>query len=452
MKLNPIQIKARALIKDPSSKFILLKGGTGGGKTFEALDCVVDRAIAAPGSRHICFRSTSIDARSKLFEDTFRSLLEAKFPVSDGSSAWEYFRDKGSITLNPMSFKIEGSTILFSGLDEGDLDRILGPGYATIVIDEVSEIEKYKTIDTLRTRLRQKVMTVNGKELRLKFIMACNPPSERHWTFQAFKLGLNPNTGAPHSKASEWQWIHLDGKENVENLAEGYLDDLNDLDRISYQRFVIGDWYSDVENPMFHSEDIAATRLPARDPTDPADTADLIRIEVSIDPAVSSHEGSDETGIIVVGRDANDHGYVLADLSNRYQPHEWGAVAVKAYHDWNANLIVAEKNQGGDLVLSNLRTVDPNVPVKLIHASRGKEIRAEGASTAYKQQRVHHCGTFKKLEGQLLEFETGFNRRRKGSPDRLDALVHGLNSILLGEPKKVRSMAREPISGFWRTN
>jgi len=449
LKLNPIQVKARALIKDPSSKFILLKGGTGGGKTFEALDCVVDRAVAAPGSRHICFRSTSIDARSKLFEDTFRSLLEAKFPVSDGSSAWEYFRDKGAITLNPMSFKIEGSTILFSGLDEGDLDRILGPGYATILIDEVSEIEKYKTIGTLRTRLRQKVMTRDETELRLKFIMACNPPSERHWTYQAFKLGLNPNTGAPHSKPGEWQWIHLDGKENIENLAEGYLDDLNDLDRISYQRFVVGDWYSDVENPMFHSEDIAATRLPGRSVED---CHDLIRIEVAVDPAVSTNAGSDETGIVVVGRDDNNHGYVLADLSGKWQPHEWGEISVKAYHDWKANTIVAEKNQGGNLVKSNLRTVDPSIPVKLIHASVGKEIRAEGASTAYKQQRIHHCGEFKKLEGQLLDFETGLNRRRKGSPDRLDALVHGLNSILLGEPKKVRSMARAPISGFWRTN
>ncbi len=447
MKLNPVQVKARALIKDPSSKFILLKGGTGGGKTFGALDCVIDRAIAAPGSRHACFRSTGVDAKSKLFEGTFRKVIEAKFPVSDGSSAWDYFRDKGALTTNPMVFRIEGSVITFGGLEENDLDRVLGADYATILIDEISLIERYKTIDTLRTRLRQKVKTRNGNDLRPKFIMACNPPSERHWTYQAFKLGLNPNTGAPHSKPSDWQWLQVDGHENAENLVDGYLDDLNDLDRISYQRFVVGDWYTDVENPMFHSADIAAARLPGRSVDD---CHDLIRIEVAVDPAVSNHAGSDETGIIVVGRDGKNHGYVLADYSGKYQPHEWGEVAVKAYHDWKANTIVAEKNQGGNLVLSNLRTVDPNVPVKLIHASVGKEIRAEGASTAYKQQRIHHCGEFKKLEGQLLDFETGYDRKRKGSPDRLDALVHGLNSILLGEPTKVGSMKRKAIPGFWK--
>src|SRR5215467_3359545 len=115
--------------------------------------------------------------------------------------------------------------------------------------------------------------------------------------------------------------------------------------------------------------------------------SDLTRIVVAIDPAVTSTEDSNETGIIVAGLGRDDHGYVLEDLSCRASPDQWARVAVLAYHKWSADRIVAEANNGGDLVSSVLHTVDPNVPVSLVHASRGKFTRAEPVAALYEPNR-----------------------------------------------------------------
>jgi phage terminase large subunit-like protein len=160
---------------------------------------------------------------------------------------------------------------------------------------------------------------------------------------------------------------------------------------------------------------------------------ELKRIVVAVDPAVSTNEGSDETGIVVAGIDANRHGYVIEDLSGRYAPHEWAAKAVNAFQRHKADRIIAEKNNGGDLVESTIRTVSYNISFKAVHASRGKVTRAEPISALYEQRKVHHVGTFTQLEDQMCSFTSDFDRSRAGySPDRLDAAVWAL-SELLGE-------------------
>lgn len=154
---------------------------------------------------------------------------------------------------------------------------------------------------------------------------------------------------------------------------------------------------------------------------------ELTRIVVAIDPAAKSSEGSDETGIIVAGI-AGDRDrptvYVLEDLSGRHAPDVWAKYAVHAFYKYSADRIIAEVNQGGEMVASTLRMIDPNVPFKAIHASRGKVVRAEPISALYEQGRVHHVGSFPTLEDQLANFAMDFDRARAGySPDRLDALV-----------------------------
>src|SRR5262252_4183235 len=153
----------------------------------------------------------------------------------------------------------------------------------------------------------------------------------------------------------------------------------------------------------------------------------LVRIVVAIDPAATSGEEADETGIVVAGKDHQGHGYVLADASGRHQPVEWAKIAVAAYRSHHADRIVAERNNGGAMVEATIRMVDSNVPVTTVWASRGKAARAEPVSALYEQGRVHHIGTFPKLEDQMCAFTTDFDRARAGySPDRLDALVWGL--------------------------
>jgi phage terminase large subunit-like protein len=166
---------------------------------------------------------------------------------------------------------------------------------------------------------------------------------------------------------------------------------------------------------------------------------ELRRIVVAIDPAVSTNEGSDETGIIVAGVDDDDHGYVLADYSGRYTPEEWARKAVYAYETWSADRVVAEVNQGGDMVESTLRMAAPNIPYRAVHASRGKVTRAEPVSAIYEQSRVHHVGSFPDLEDQMCSFTIDYDRKKnKMSPDRLDALVWAMFDLVV---KQVPGMA-----------
>jgi phage terminase large subunit-like protein len=184
---------------------------------------------------------------------------------------------------------------------------------------------------------------------------------------------------------------------------------------------------------------------------------ELTRIVIAIDPAVTSGEDADETGIIVAGIDADRHGYVLEDLSGRYQPHEWAGVAVAAYRRHMADRVIAEKNNGGDMVESTIRMVDSTVSFKGVHASRGKVTRAEPVSALYQKRMVHHVGSFAKLEDQLCSFTSDFDRARAGySPDRLDALVWGLSELLVTRtpqriPFTMPDMTMKPSwpSGYW---
>lgn len=128
---------------------------------------------------------------------------------------------------------------------------------------------------------------------------------------------------------------------------------------------------------------------------------DLRRIVVAIDPAVTSSDSSCETGIIVAGVDSMHHGYILEDCSMQGTADEWAARAVRAYHEWRADRIIGEANNGGDLIEAVIRTKDRNVSYKKVHASRGKTKRAEPISATYEQDRVHHVGSFPQLEDQM---------------------------------------------------
>jgi predicted phage terminase large subunit-like protein len=161
---------------------------------------------------------------------------------------------------------------------------------------------------------------------------------------------------------------------------------------------------------------------------------DLQRVVVAIDPAVTSGEHADETGIIVAGLGVDGFGYVLDDLSCRLSPEGWARRAVNAYREYAADRIVAEVNNGGDLVETVLRTIDPKIPYKKVHASRGKAVRAEPISSLYEQGKVFHIRPFVELEDQMCTFVPG---NLDGSPDRVDALVWALTDLMLATQREV---------------
>jgi predicted phage terminase large subunit-like protein len=159
---------------------------------------------------------------------------------------------------------------------------------------------------------------------------------------------------------------------------------------------------------------------------------ELTRVVVAIDPAAGSGEHADETGIILAGKDADGFGYVLADLSGHYTPPEWARAAIAAYRTHGADRIVAEVNNGGDMVEATLRVVDASVPFTAVHASRGKVTRAEPVAALYEQGRVRHLGAFPVLEDQMCAFAHDFDRAAAGySPDRVDALVWAFTELLI---------------------
>lgn len=158
-----------------------------------------------------------------------------------------------------------------------------------------------------------------------------------------------------------------------------------------------------------------------------ATAPELTRIVVAVDPAVSKGDNSNETGIIVAGIAGNEHAYVLEDLTVRGSPNEWAQAAVTAYRRHKADRIVAEVNQGGDMVESIIRGIDRSIPYEGVRATRGKAIRAEPVSALYERGRVHHVGVHAQLEDQMTNWTPASG---EASPDRLDALVWAVTSLM----------------------
>lgn len=155
---------------------------------------------------------------------------------------------------------------------------------------------------------------------------------------------------------------------------------------------------------------------------------ELYRITVNIDPAISKTSESDETGITVTGKDSNGNGYVLADESGKYTPEQWANLANDLANKWKADCIVAEKNQGGDMVESVLRSTGCRHRIKLVTATKGKFVRAEPIYSFYEQGKIFHVGYHVKLESQMCAFDSEL----KNSPDRVDSLVWGFTELMLG--------------------
>lgn len=220
--------------------------------------------------------------------------------------------------------------------------------------------------------------------------------------------------------------------DNRSNLAPGFFDDIiskYEGTRVGRQE-IYAELLSDIVGALWQRAWLDAARLNEV-------PVDLQRVVVAIDPPITSKEGSDECGIIVGGVGVDNQGYVLADLSQQATPNEWAGIAVRAYYQYDADRIVAEVNQGGDMVEAVIRHVDKSVAYRAVHATRGKVVRAEPIAALYEQHRISHIGTLATLEDQLCAFTTDFDRRTSGySPDRLDALVWAFTDLMQKQKRK----------------
>ena len=192
--------------------------------------------------------------------------------------------------------------------------------------------------------------------------------------------------------------------------------------RREYPATVEEAFQSDRPGALWRRRTIDANRVPT------TALPEFERIVVAIDPATTSTSASDATGIIVAARGIDGHAYVLDDLSGVYTPAQWARIAISAFEKHNADRIIAETNQGGDMVEHTLRTQDPEIPFKKVHACRGKRTRAEPIAALDEQGRIHHAGFFAALEDEMCRFE---NNGAGRSPDRVDARVWALTELML---------------------
>jgi phage terminase large subunit-like protein len=227
-------------------------------------------------------------------------------------------------------------------------------------------------------------------------------------------------------------------EENAANLAEGFLRSV--VERYGRTRLgrqeLDGELIEDRDDALWKRERIEAAAEGA--------FGELRRIVVAVDPPATSRKTSDACGIVAVGLDADGLAVVLADATVRgVGPSDWAGRAIGLYHRLEADCIVAETNQGGEMVASVLRSVDASVPVRQVRATRGKWLRAEPVAALYEQGKVRHAGRFAELEDEMCDFgPDGLSNGR--SPDRVDALVWAVSELMLarrGEPR-VRGMGQ----------
>ncbi len=282
---------------------------------------------------------------------------------------------------------------------------------------------------------------VGSLDLAFAFVDEAVEVTEADWTMLEGRLRY---PGVPWTQIagatnpadpSHWLRRRFDGREGREYVAastmenrflpQGYLDRMAGLTGIYRERYVKGEWIA-LGGGLFDPAWIRTGPVPMHYEQNVL-VPDLRRIVVAVDPAVTSNKDSDETGIIVAGIDAENHAYVLADLSGRYTPEQWAHKAVEGYRTYRADRIVAEVNNGGDMVEATLRAVEANVPYTSVTASRGKLTRAEPVAALYGSGKVTHLGDFHALVSQMIGYDG-----KGASPDRMDALVWALTELMPG--------------------
>lgn len=385
--------------------FFMMYGGSRSGKTFNAIRLMIARACKVK-SRHLIAREHLTAIKSSIIKDTIPKVFDICYPHLP------YKINQGDYYLTLPN----QSTIWFGGLGADErTDRILGNEYSTIFLNEASQLN-YDSYNTVASRLAENV----GLPLRLW--ADCNPTSVKHWTNMLYNMKCDPITGAPIKNPDDYGSIQMNPIDNLENLPEKYILILESMPERARKRFLDGLFLNDIEGALWTTEmlEMAKAKVPG----------EIMMTVIAVDPAVTSHEDSDLTGIVVCSRDVAGDGIVHDDLSLRASPNTWVQRIVNLYHEYEANAIVVETNQGGDIVEAIIKKVDRTIPVIQVKASKGKFARAEPIAALYEQGKISHTQQLIDLETEMTEYVP---MNSKKSPDRLDAVVWGLTHLLLKE-------------------
>ena len=400
-KLSSIEIDARLLrlkwINLARPKQLTPKGdwsiwlilaGRGWGKTLTGAQDMAWFALNNPDSRLAIVAPTFADGRDTCIEGE-SGLLS----IMDDKIIANYNRSLGEIVLH------NGSR--FKTFSADTPERLRGPQHHRVWCDELGSWKYSETWDQMMFGLRlgehpKVIVTTTPKPIPL--IKDLLKRKDTHTT-----------TGSTF--------------ENKDNLAEASLSQLKEKyegTRLGRQE-LYAEVLEDVEGSLW-SRDMIESSMVRYNEKLPS----FKRIVIAVDPAVTANKRSDETGVVVCAEDFQGKYYILNDLSGKYSPDAWAKKVVEAYESYKADKVIAEVNNGGDLVERVVKTVDRNVNYKSVRATRGKFVRAEPIAALYEQKRVRHLNRFNLLEDQLCSYNPEITSQ---SPDRLDALVWGLTEL-----------------------
>lgn len=409
------RLKARDKQTPPEGEWDvwLILAGRGFGKTKTGAEWLLSKMRRAPKSRWAVVGPTFGDVRDTCFEGE-SGIMSCAPDVKN------FNRSLNELTLT--------NGAMAKGFGAEAPERLRGPQHHGAWIDELGSMPDPEIWHQLRFGLRlgehpQICITTTPRPTQLIKDLAARAkglPDPVDRKSLAEKLVVKMTIG--HTR------------ENADNLAPSALQGLLG----QYEGTKMGrqelsaEILEDMDGALWSSEGIDADRVrPANDDEMRKLLNRLTRIVIAVDPAVTTGEDSDETGIIVAGVTAGQrpHGYVLADLSGKFTPDQWAERVVANFGTWKADRIIGETNIGGDLVESTLRNASKNIPYRSVHASRGKRIRAEPVSALYEQHRVHHVGSFDKLEDQMTSWVP--DRVTIPHDDRLDALVYAIWELMV---------------------
>lgn len=382
----------------------LILAGRGFGKTRTGAEWLAEQAWRHPGTRWAIVAPTFGDARDTCVEGE-SGLLHAL-----GGEVRTWNRSLGELEL------IGGSKVKLFSADEPE--RLRGPQHHGAWCDELAAWRYPEAWDQLQFGLR-----LQTADLQPRTVVTTTPKPTRLVRSLVDRATTHVTTGSTF--------------ENEANLAPAALEELRSLyegTRIGRQE-LYAELLLDTPGALWTMAmlDTEGCRVPE------TNVPDLVRVVTAIDPAVTSGEDADSTGIVTVGQDHTGDLWVLADDTCRLSPEGWASVAIGAMDRWGGDRIVAEVNNGGDLVESVLRAVDRTVPYRKVTASRGKRVRAEPVAAMYEQGRVHHVAGLEELEAQMCTWTPD---SRQGSPDRLDALVWACTELGLGSRRVLTSRRR----------
>jgi phage terminase large subunit-like protein len=375
----------------------LLMGGRGSGKTRAGAEWVIELAQSRPGLRIALVAETLGDAREVMIDGVSGIMRVAGrrnrpvFEISRRRLVWR----NGSVAQ------------IFSSEDP---ESLRGPQFHYAWGDELAKWRNgEETFDMLQFGLRL------GADPRMLITTTPRPVAVLK------RLMADPGTVTRR----------ISTRSNLANLSPGYVAAMQARyggSRLGRQE-LDGELIEDREDALWQRDHIPLVRLSEAGP--------LSRIVIGVDPPASDGRTSC-CGIVAAGIDAKGRAVVLADCSvKQLSPAGWAAAVVRAFRRFEADRVVAEINQGGDMVTSVLKSIDANLPVTAVRATRGKFLRAEPIAALYEQGRVAHAGRFSALEDQMCDFGPD-GLSNGGSPDRLDALVWALTALMLdgaGEPR-----------------